>query len=102
LRSRGQYQVEIASDGPSGIELVRRLRPDVIITDIMMPGMDGFQVLDVLKADPVLSQIPVIVLTAKELTPRERERLGGQIGALLQKGSFLDEELLQSIIGTLK
>jgi hypothetical protein len=44
----------------------------------------------------------VIVLTAKELTPRERERLSGQIGALLQKGSFLDEELLHSIIDTLK
>jgi threonine synthase len=102
LRTRGNYKVEIAADGLQGIELVRQVLPDVIITDLMMPGMDGFQVLDRLKADPVLSQIPVIVLTAKELTPRERERLSGQIGALLQKGSFLDEELLQSIINTLK
>ncbi len=102
LRTRGNYKVEIAADGLQGIELVRQVKPDVIITDLMMPGMDGFQVLDRLKADPDLSQIPVIVLTAKELTPRERERLSGQIGALLQKGSFLDEELLQSIINTLK
>ena len=76
--------------------------PDVIITDLMMPGMDGFEVIDTLKADPIMSQIPVIVLTAKDLTPRERDRLSGQIDALLQKGSFLDEELLQSIIATLK
>ncbi len=102
LQSRGTYQVEIAADGASGIELVRQVRPDVIITDIMMPGMDGFQVIDALKADALLCQIPIIVLTAKELTPRERERLSGQIDALLQKGSFLDEELLQSIIKTLQ
>ena len=102
LQTRGQYRVEIATSGASGIDLVRQVRPDVIITDLMMPGMDGFQVLDILKADPTLSQIPVIVLTAKELTPRERERLSGQIDALLQKGSFLDEELLQSIIKTLQ
>jgi threonine synthase len=102
LRTRGNYKVEIAADGAQGVELVKQIQPDVIITDLMMPGMDGFQVLDRLKADPVLSQIPVIVLTAKELTPRERERLSGQIDALLQKGSFLDEALLQSIINTLK
>jgi threonine synthase len=101
LQTRGQYQVEIATDGESGIERVRQIKPDVVITDLMMPGMDGFQVIEVLKADQELNQIPVIVLTAKELTPRERERLSGQIDALLQKGSFLDEELLQSIIKTL-
>jgi threonine synthase len=101
LQSRGSYQVEIATDGASGMELVRRMMPDVIITDLMMPGMDGFQFIEALKADRVLSQIPVIVLTAKELTPGERERLSNQITALLQKGGFLDEDLLQSIIKTL-
>lgn len=102
LQTRGQYTVEIANDGPSGISLVKQVKPDVIICDLMMPGMDGFQVIDILKSDPVLDKIPVIVLTAKELTPRERERLSGQIDTLLQKGSFLDEELLQSIIKTLR
>lgn len=102
LHTRGQYQVEIATDGPRGIDLVRQLRPDVVITDLMMPGMDGFEVIDTLKQDPDLCQIPVIVLTAKELTPRERDRLSGQIDALLQKGGFLDEELLQSIVKTLQ
>ncbi|MBN2305802.1 MAG: threonine synthase [Anaerolineae bacterium] len=102
LQTRGQYKVEIAEDGPRGIDLVRRIKPDVIITDLMMPGMDGFQVIDTLKADPELSRIPVIVLTAKELTPRERDRLSGQIDALLQKGGFLDEELLQSIVKSLQ
>lgn len=102
LQTRGSYQVEIATDGLRGIELARRVKPDVIITDLMMPGMDGFQVIDTLHADNTLSQIPVIVLTAKELTPRERERLSHQIKTLLQKGSFIDEDLLQSIIATLQ
>ncbi len=102
LQTRGRYQVEIAENGQQGIDLVRRIKPDVVITDLMMPGMDGFEVIDTLKADPELSRTPVIVLTAKELTPRERERLSDQIDALLQKGSFLDEDLLQSIIETLQ
>jgi len=102
LQTRGRYQVEIARDGASGIELVKEVRPDVVITDLMMPGMDGFEVIDRLKADPALSGIPIIVLTAKELTPRERDRLSGQIEFLLQKGSFLDEDLLQGIIKTLR
>lgn len=100
LQTKG-HQVEIAYEGNSGMELIRRTKPDVIITDLMMPGVDGFQVVDMLKADPELSRIPIVVLTAKDLTPRERERLSGQIDALLQKGSFLDEELLHSIIKTL-
>lgn len=102
LQTRGQYQVEIAEDGLQGIELVRQVKPDVVITDLMMPGIDGFEVVDRLKSDIELNDIPIIVLTAKELTPRERERLSDQIDALLQKGSFLDEELLQSIIKTLQ
>jgi threonine synthase len=102
LQTRGRYQVEIAGDGMSGIDLVKEFRPDVVITDLMMPGMDGFEVIDRLKADPAVSGIPIIVLTAKELTPRERVRLSGQIEVLLQKGSFLDEDLLQGIIKTLQ
>jgi threonine synthase len=102
LQTRGRYQVEIATDGLRGIDLVKEVRPDVVITDLMMPGMDGFEVIDHLKADPAVSGIPIIVLTAKELTPRERARLSGQIEVLLQKGSFLDEDLLHGIIKTLQ
>ena len=58
--------------------------------------------IDALKADPQTRDIPVIVLTAKELTVQERERLSGQIDSLLQKGSFMDEELLQSIVKALQ
>jgi len=64
----------------------------------MMPGTDGFALLEAIKADEKMSDVPVIVITAKELTAAERERLSGQIETLMQKGSFTDEELLEQIL----
>jgi threonine synthase len=101
LKARGNYDIDIAANGAEGLVMVGRTKPDLIITDLMMPGIDGFNVIDGLKADPETRDIPIIVLTAKELTVSERSRLSGQISKLLQKGSFMDEDLLQSIVETL-
>ena len=98
LQTRGEYAICEAHDGVEGLEMVRRERPDVILLDLMMPGMDGFAVLDALKADKNVSQVPVIVITAKELTAAERERLSGQTDKLMQKGSFTDDDLLEEIL----
>jgi len=102
LKVQGHYEVHLASGGAEGVVLVERLKPDVVITDIMMPDIDGFSVINALKNDPNTAHIPIIVLTAKELTAYERARLSGQIDSLLQKGSFMDEELLQSIVEALR
>jgi threonine synthase len=98
LQTRGEYRICEARDGADGLEMVRRERPDVILLDLMMPGMDGFAVLDALKGDKDVSEVPVIVITAKELTVAERERLSGQTDKLMQKGSFTDDELLEEIL----
>ena len=63
LLSTGRFHVESASDGEMGLRLARDLRPDIITLDVFMPGMDGWAVLALLKADPDLSSIPVIMLT---------------------------------------
>jgi len=63
----------------------------------MMPEMDGFAVLDALKANPDTAHIPVIVSTAKELTVEERARLQGQIQTLLQKGDFMSDEFIEEV-----
>ncbi|GAB4578538.1 MAG: threonine synthase [Anaerolineales bacterium] len=97
MQSQGNYTLMEASNGREGLDLANRQRPDLIILDLMMPEMDGFAVLDQLKADPDTASIPVIVVTAKELTPQEKERLNGQIESLLQKGNFMDNELLGEI-----
>jgi threonine synthase len=98
LQTRGEYRIVEAADGATGLEMVRRERPDVILMDLMMPGMDGFEVLDALKSDEKVSNVPVIVVSAKELTAAERERLSGHIDTLMQKGDFTDEELLEEIL----
>jgi threonine synthase len=101
LQARGDYAIHEAADGRVGLELIRQQQPDLVVLDLMMPGMDGFAVLDALRADTATRNIPVIVVTAKELTPAERDRLGGQIDSLLQKGSFMDDELLADVLGAL-
>ncbi len=98
LRAQGNLEVHVANGGAEGVLLVERIKPDVVITDLMMPDIDGFRVINAIKSDPRTADIPIIVLTAKELTVQEREWLSGQIESLLQKGSFMDEELLKSII----
>jgi threonine synthase len=98
LQTRGEYRIFEASDGASGLEMVYRERPDLILLDLMMPEMDGFEVLEALKADEQMSDVPVIVVSAKELTPAERKRLSSQTDMLMQKGDFTDEELLEEIL----
>lgn len=97
LQTQGEFQVFEAHTGKEGVALIRSTRPDVVLLDMMMPDMDGFAVLDRLKADEELKDIPVIVITAKELTPKDQKRLQGQIEMLMQKGSFMDDELLEGI-----
>jgi threonine synthase len=98
LQTRGDYQILEARDGASGLEMVRREHPDLVLLDLMMPGMDGFEVLEALKADEELSKVPVVVITAKDLTSAERKRLGDQIEALMEKGAFTDDDLLDEIL----
>lgn len=97
LQSQGDYTLFEATSGKEALELINRERPDLIILDLMMPEMDGFAVLDALKANPDTAHIPVIVSTAKELTIEEKERLKGQIQTLLQKGDFMSDEFLEEV-----
>lgn len=62
LESQG-YEVTLAYDGKGGLEKIREAKPDLVILDVMMPEMNGYDVCVVLKADPELKQIPVILLT---------------------------------------
>ncbi len=101
LQAKGSYQIYEAYTGLAGLELIRKQHPSLVILDLMMPEMDGFAVLDALRADQATRDIPVIVVTAKELTPAERSRLSGQIESLLQKGSFMDDKLLDDIVQAL-
>ncbi|NEO85624.1 MAG: response regulator [Spirulina sp. SIO3F2] len=92
----GGYRVATASNGYNGLEAVRREQPDLIICDVMMPKMDGYAVLETLRADPQLSLIPFIFLTAK--ADRTAQRQGMALGAddYLTK-PFTPKELLATV-----
>lgn len=98
LKAYGVGEVHLAYDGQQGIEVVQRVQPDLIILDLMMPNVDGYGVLDRLKADEKLSHVPVIVVTAKDLTNEERSRLTGQVQGLLAKGTFIDVDMLENLL----
>jgi threonine synthase len=102
LQSQGNYTFYEVESGRDAIDLVNRDTPDLIILDLMMPEIDGFGVMDALMQDPQTASIPVIVVTAKELTSQEKKRLEGRIHALMQKGDLLTEELLDEVRSLLK
>jgi CheY-like chemotaxis protein len=97
LLEDAQYQVREASGGAEAIETIHSHHPDLVVLDLMMPGVDGFEVLETLKADRDTRHIPVVVVTAKELDAADRRRLMEGVEALLQKGLFDQEQLLNDI-----
>jgi threonine synthase len=97
LQSQGNYTIFEADDGKKAIQIAQQELPDLIILDLMMPEYDGFSVLDALKEEPETAPIPVIVVTAKDLTAQEKMRLEGRIYALKQKGEFMNDELADEI-----
>lgn len=102
LQAQGDYALSEADNGLEAVALVKREQPNLIILDLMMPEMDGFTVLDQLQSDPATADIPVIVVTAKELTQAEKGRLHGRIQKLMQKGDFMSDELSDEVRALLR
>jgi adenylate cyclase len=88
------WQVTEAENGQVAVEALATAQPDVIILDLMMPKMDGFEFLDELRSRPDWQDIPVVVITAKDLTEKDRARLNGGVERIIQK-SDRDEMLRQ-------
>lgn len=97
LQAKGNYEILEAHDGLTALSLIRRERPDLVLLDLMMPGMDGFTLIEQLKKDPILHHIPLIVITAAHLNDNEKKFLQAQTRALLRKGSFVHTDLLADI-----
>jgi len=102
LQYERKYKIYEAADGASGMALIQSKKPDLVLLDLMMPEVDGFTVLDTMKANEQLRDIPVIVITAKDLTNQDYQRLSGRIESLLQKGEFMEDQLVESISDVLK
>lgn len=98
LESRENCEVYLATNGAKGLNSIREIHPDLVITDLMMPDVDGFTLIETMKSDASLSKIPIVVVTAKELTVREKDYLGANVDLLLQKGSMIDEAFIDALI----
>lgn len=91
------YRILLAARGKDGLRAAIEHEPDLIILDLMMPDMSGFDVVDALKRHPTARDIPVIVFTAKDLTRAEVMRLGREVEQVLSKGTTSREELLREL-----
>lgn len=98
LESRKAYRLFHARDGWDGLAQARQILPDLIVTDLMMPGIDGFGLVEELRLDPRTRDIPIVVVSAKDITAEERKRLNGHIEALYQKGSLQPKTFVDQVI----
>ncbi len=86
-----------AGNGREGLDQLGKFRPDLILLDLMMPVMDGFDFLLEMHAHPEWKNIPVIVLTAKDLTDEDRRILSGRVEQIVEKGAVSTEQLVSRI-----
>jgi CheY-like chemotaxis protein/anti-sigma regulatory factor (Ser/Thr protein kinase) len=97
LLTREGWAVTEATNGRVALERMAESHPELILLDLMMPEMDGFAFLEALRQQEAWRSIPVVVVTAKDLTPEDRQRLNGYVEQILQKGAYSREALLHEI-----
>ncbi|MBM4424988.1 MAG: pyridoxal-phosphate dependent enzyme [Chloroflexi bacterium] len=98
LEAKKSYRVFHAAKGSDGLREARYRLPDLIICDLTMPEVDGFTVIEELRRDKRTREIPVIVVSAKDITHDDRRRLSGHIEALYQKGSLSPKALVDQVV----
>jgi signal transduction histidine kinase/DNA-binding response OmpR family regulator len=91
------WTVAEAANGCEAIEALERAKPALVLLDLMMPGMDGFEVLERLHGDATWREVPVIIITAKDLTADDVHRLNGRVAKVLQKGAYQRRDLVRDI-----
>jgi len=101
LLPRSQYRVSIARDGREALDHLPEYRPDVILLDLAMPGMNGFAFLSYLRQDILPAELPVIVLTSSVLDPQERSSLNAT-SMILSKSELASDTLINAIGSVLR
>ena len=94
---REGFSVLVAEDGRAALALIQLRLPSVILLDLMMPEMDGFAFAQAVRERKDLRDVPIIVLTAKDLTEEDRQRLSGHVAGILQKQTLTPENLQRQL-----
>jgi PAS domain S-box-containing protein len=101
LRPEG-FEVLKAKDGRHGLQIARERNPDLVVLDLLMPEMNGFEVVDEMHGCSETASIPIVILTNKSLSREEKDRLNGRIIAIRQKGEFHREDFVAQVRSLLK
>ena len=91
------FKVLSAFGGREGIEVAQRQLPDLIVLDLMMPEVSGFDVVDALKLDPRTAAIPIIILTAQSISAKERALLGVDVQQVMEKSGFQHDQFVSEV-----
>jgi CheY-like chemotaxis protein len=98
---RGGWSVSEAGNGRLGLDCLRAARPDGIVLDLMMPEMDGFEFLEEMRKHAEWRDIPVVVVTALDLSDEDHRRLNGHVERVIQKSGRPQDDLLREVSETL-
>ncbi|MCI0788941.1 MAG: GAF domain-containing protein, partial [Chloroflexi bacterium] len=93
------WEVALAENGRIALDMLDETAPSLILLDLMMPEMDGFEFIEELRRDDRWKRLPVVVVTAKDITAEDRQRLNGYVEKVVQKGSYSAESLLTELRG---
>jgi len=91
-------RVSAVDNARAGIEQALRNKPDLVILDLVMPGVDGFEVVAAIRRDKDMSRVPILVHTAKTLTAEDRQRLEGTVESIVEKAEFQPERFLELLL----
>jgi signal transduction histidine kinase/CheY-like chemotaxis protein len=91
------WEIYQAGDGEEALQQVQKVAPEIILLDLMMPRMDGFEFLTQLRKTESGRNLPVIVITAMDLTVEDQNRLNGHVKQILQKGAYKQDDLLKEV-----
>lgn len=94
---KSSWNTKIAKNGREALESLKEAIPQLILLDLMMPEMDGFEFIAEMKTVVEWQDIPVVVLTAKDLSNKERQTLSGHVEQIIEKQSYSSDELVQEI-----
>ncbi|HLF73405.1 MAG TPA: response regulator [Anaerolineales bacterium] len=96
------FSLDSALDGEAGLRAIEANRPDIVLLDLIMPRLDGFGVIECLRADPQTRDLPIIVISARDLTAAESARLKETVAVVMKKQGFEGEKLVEEIKHVLK
>jgi len=102
ILEKENINVETAVNGRYAIEVLKKIEPGLILLDLMMPEMNGFEFIEIIKKNSDWIKIPIVVVTSKDLTSEEKNKLKGNVETILQKGQFMKDDLIKMVTKVIK